>query len=59
MVEKFTWFARIFLDEISTGRSLTSFLVKLQAGEKIRGGSPLLVTLKSWQVNLPGATHFH
>ena len=47
MVEKSTLFARTFFDEISTGKNLTLFLVKSQANENIRGGFPLLVTLKN------------
>ena len=48
MVEKSTLFSRSFLDEFLTGRNLTLLLVRLQANENIRGGFPLLVTLKSW-----------
>ena len=47
MVEKSTLFARTFFDEILTDKNSTSFTVKLQANENIRGGFPLLVTLKS------------
>ena len=47
-VEKSTLFTRTFFDEISTGKNLRSFLVKLQANENIRGGLPLLATLKNW-----------
>ena len=36
-----------FFGEILTGRNSTSFLVKLQANENIRGGFPLLVILKT------------
>ena len=36
-----------FFDEISTGKKLTLILVKSQANENIRGGFPLLVTLKN------------
>ena len=62
--EKSTLIARTFFDEISIARNPTSFLVKLQANEKVWAGFPLLVTLKNWllqnfspstfQVNLPG-----
>ena len=47
MVEKTTLFARIFFDEISTGKISTLFLVKLQANENNRRSFPLLVTLKN------------
>ena len=47
MVEKHTLFARTFSEEISMGKNSTSFLVKMQVNENIRGGFPLLVTLKS------------
>ena len=40
-------FTRTFLDEISMGKNSKSYLVKLEANEKIRGGFPLLVTLEN------------
>ena len=48
IVKKSKFLARSFFDKISMGKSSTSFLVKLQANENIRGSFPLLVTLKSW-----------
>ena len=47
MVEKSTVFTRTFFEEISRGKNLTSFLVKLQANENLRGGFLLLGTLKN------------
>ena len=44
MIEKSTLIARTFFDEISIARNPTSFLVKLQANEKVWAGFPLLVT---------------
>ena len=48
LVEKSTLFAGTFFDKILRGKNLTSFFLKLQANENIRGGFPLLVTLKNW-----------
>ena len=48
LVELSTLFASTFSDEILMNGNSTSSLVKLQANENIRGGLPLLVTLKSW-----------
>ena len=47
MVEKSTLFTRTFFNEISKDKNSTSFLTKFQANENIRGGFPLLVTLKN------------
>ena len=47
MVKKYTLLARTFFDEISMGKNSMSFVVKMQVNENIRGGLPLLVTLKS------------
>ena len=47
MVKKSTLFARTFIDEISMSKNLTSLLVMFQVNENIRGGFPLLVTLKN------------
>ena len=47
MVKKYTLFARTFFDETLMGKNSTSFSVKMHVNENIRGGFPLLVTLKS------------
>ena len=46
-IHKSKLFARTFFHEISMSKSSTSYLVKLRANENIRGGFPLLVTLKN------------
>ena len=47
MVEKSVLFRCHFLHKISIGKKSASFLLNLKANENIRGGFPLLVTLKT------------